>query len=136
MKAQRLRSYWAEAWQDPVSLLGQMAPAPGSPFRSSSPSEQSGWRVPGLKCRECGRAEHWKGVQVVCSKSSLDHESWPSSGTAACPQAGFLTGSFVSQQGCGAQVAALPILGLLLPGYFESWSSLAFCRILLTSVMG
>lgn len=33
-------------------------------------------------------------------------------------------------------VASLPNLGLLLPGYFESWSSLAFCRIWQTSVMG
>lgn len=65
-----------------------------------------------------------------------DREDLELAETAACPQAGFLTGSIVSQRGCGAQVAALPILGLLLPGYFESWSSLAFCRILLTSVMG
>lgn len=33
-------------------------------------------------------------------------------------------------------VASLPNLDLVPPGYFESWSSLAFCRIWQTSVMG
>lgn len=33
-------------------------------------------------------------------------------------------------------VASLPNPGLLPPGYCESWSSLAFCRIWQTSVMG
>lgn len=33
-------------------------------------------------------------------------------------------------------VSSLPNLGLLPTGYFESWSSLAFCRIWQTSVMG
>lgn len=28
MKAQRVRRYWAEAWQDPVSLLGPKRPRP------------------------------------------------------------------------------------------------------------
>lgn len=71
----------------------------------------------------------------MCSRSSLDpgrRLGRPGAG----PQAGSLTGSFVSQnEGCRAQVNVL-VLGLLLPGYFESWSSLAFCRIRQTSVMG
>lgn len=33
-------------------------------------------------------------------------------------------------------VSSLPNLDLVPPGYFESWSSLAFCRIWQTSVMG
>lgn len=33
-------------------------------------------------------------------------------------------------------VASLPNLDLVPPGYLESWSSLAFCRIWQTSVMG
>lgn len=72
----------------------------------------------------------------MCSRSSLDPGSRlgrPGAG----PQAGSLTGSFVSpNQGCRAQVNVFPVLGLLLPGYFESWSSLAFCKILQTSEMG
>lgn len=38
-------------------------------------------------------------------------------------------------QGTGVSVFS-PKLGLLPAGYFESWSSLAFCRIWHTSVMG
>lgn len=109
MKAQRVRSYWEEAWHDPVSLLGQMAPAPGSQFRSSSPFEQSGWRVPGLKCRERGRAEHWEGAQaggVLPEQPGPWEPGWEDlelAETAAFPQAGLLTGSSVSQQGYGGR---------------------------------
>lgn len=89
------------------------------------------------------QAEHWEGAQHgvlqeqpgPCTQAGQTR-SWPSE-TAACPQAGSLTGSFVSQnEGCRAQVNVLLVLGLLLPGYFESWSSLAFCKILQTSEMG
>lgn len=55
---------------------------------------------------------------------------------AVSPQAGFLQVSVCPvSQGTGSGGFS-PEHGPLAAGYFESWSSLAFCRIWQTSVMG
>lgn len=114
------------------SLARILCPQQRNKFRSSIPAQQLGQRVPELKSKEGTRA--W----------------WPGRSTAQCTHVGaawvvragqktccFPSGRCTSQEPEDrGHVAVLPNLGLLLSGYFESWSSLAFCRIWQTSVMG
>lgn len=130
MRAQRVRSYWAEAWQNPCQPpVPQMAPVPGTQFGSSRAAQQSGWRPQDSSAGRAAGAKHWEGAQHGVLRSSLELAR-----SVACPHC-FPTDSSVSHKP-DVQVAALPTLGLLPPGYFESWSSLAFCRIWQTSVLG
>lgn len=106
-----------------------ICPGPGNNFRSSSLAQLPGGRVPGWQGREGARA--WRSgrsvAQCAPSGSGLGGRSFPE----GCDPTGFCVPEARTQ---GPVVASLP--GPLRPGYLESWSSLAFCRIWQTSVMG
>lgn len=139
MRAQRVRSYWAEAWQNPCQPpVPQMAPVPGTQFRSSRAAQQSGWRPQDSSAGRAAGPSTGKEHSTVCSgvawTAGARLGSLELARSVACPHC-FPTDSSVSHKP-DVQVAALPTLGLLPLGYFESWSSLAFCRIWQTSVLG
>lgn len=117
----------------------QSAPAPGNNFRSSSLARQPWQRVPGLKSGEgpVMRKEHG----TVCPR--WERPRGRESGDIwSGPVLQRLLGLGSHRLLCGPEaraqgsVSSLPNQDLVPPGYFESWSSLAFCRIWQTSVMG
>lgn len=117
----------------------QSAPAPGNNFRNSSLAQQPWQRVPGLKSGEgpVVRKEHG----TVCPRWERPRGR-ESGDVRSGPVLQRLLGLGSHRLLCGPEarargsVSSLPNLDLVPPGYFESWSSLAFCRIWQTSVMG
>lgn len=114
-----------------------VCPGPGNNFGSSAllsclgkgPQGCRAEREPGLG----GQEGAWHSVPPW----EWPRGTEPSEKAWSFPSGRDPTGVSVFQKpGHGPVVASLPNLGLLLPGYFESWSSLAFCRIWQTSVMG
>lgn len=129
-----MRRYQAEAWRTLAGLPRPSGPSPRKPAQELQPYSAglSAGRVAGPGTGE----QHSPCTPAAAWTTGTRWGRLELAKTAACPQAGFLTGSLVSQKpGCKAQAAALPNLGSL-SDYFESWSSLAFCRIWQTSVMG
>lgn len=90
-----------------------------------------GQRVPGLKSREGTRSGGCEGAQHGAPPQ--EQPGCESRREGLPPPRRLLRIPEPEHRG---RLAVLPNLGLLLPGYFESCSSLAFCRIWQTSVMG
>lgn len=75
MRAQRVRSYWAEAWQNPCQPpVPQMAPVPGTQFGSSRAAQQSGWRPQDSSAGRAAGPSTGKEHSTVCSGVAW---SWP-----------------------------------------------------------
>lgn len=117
-----------------------IAPAPGNNFRSSGLAQQPWQRAPGLKSGE-GRVVR-KEHGTVCPPWERHRGREPGETVWSRPVLQRLLGLGshrllrVPEARTRGTVASLPNLDLVPPGYFESWSSLAFCRIWQTSVMG
>lgn len=127
-----------DLWRPPVPPI---SPAPGNNFGSSGLAQQPGARVPGSKRRE---SQGWvvrKGHGTVWPRWEWPRGTQPGEEAWSGPVPWLSLGVGGSHRllrvpGARAQGPSLPNLGLSLPGYLESWSSLAFCRIWQTSVMG
>lgn len=114
-------------------------PAPGNNFRSSSLAQQPWQRVPGLKSGEglgSGRSMAQCSPWERCRGREPSEKVWSRPVLQCLLGLGSHRLPRVPEARKWGSVASLPNLDLVPPGYFESWSSLAFCRIWQTSVMG